>query len=455
MFRILLLSFIFIIGLSQPCCGHATGTESPLDSNVVQDTDTPSEPAVDVATDTDALSETAADIATDTESDSVPVYIEDSNTASEEDTVVGGGVEYDTAVDDHASVAFDFSGLPFVGVNISGPEWGGGSRSWPNQYLTKGYESYLKYFRGWGMTTVRLPFKWEYLQPELGGEFDVDEFERMKLTVFHLKKYRARVLIDMHNYARYGGDLIGSDAVSLDDYADVWQRLAETFKPYPEVMFDIMNEPHDMSTAQWVTAANTAIAAIRDTGAENLIFVTGNGWSGAHSWDQTWTDIDRELTNAEAMLQIVDPLGDDHLIFEVHQYLNDISSDWGECECRPDSGEIDSGCTNETVGSYRLQSFTRWLHENGKNGFLGEFGSYDDATCMAALDDMLNHIEENDAVYVGWTWWSAGPGCATWQDPIDPYCWSEVRRKDLEENGVDGKEIYGQVKLLARHLETY
>jgi endoglucanase len=377
------------------------------------------------------------------------VYDDDTEKVPREDEQP---VEYDTSVNENASFNFKLSGLPFVGVNMSGPEWDGGSRSWPNQYLTKGYESYLKYFRGWGMTTIRLPFKWEYLQPELGGEFDEEEFEAMKITVFHSKKYRAKVLIDMHNYARYGGKLIGSDEVSYDDFADVWRRLAETFKPYPEVMFGIMNEPHDMSTAQWVTAANAAIAAIRDTGAENLIFLNGNGWSGAHSWDQNWTDLDRELTNAEAMLQIEDPLGDDHLIFEVHQYLNDISSDWGECECKPDSGEANAGCTNETVGSYRMQWFTKWLHDNNKKGFLGEFGSYDDSTCMAAMDDLLNHLEENDDVYVGWTWWSAGPGCAKWQVPIDPYCWSEVRKKDLKENGVDGKEIYGQVKLLTSHI---
>ncbi len=375
------------------------------------------------------------------------VYDDDTEKVPREDEQP---VEYDTSIDENASFNFNLSGLPFVGVNMSGPEWDGGSSTWPNQYLTKGYESYLKYFRGWGMTTIRLPFKWEYLQPELGGEFDEEQFESLKITVFHSKKYRAKVLIDMHNYARYGGKLIGSDEVSYDDFADAWRRLAETFKPYPEVMFGIMNEPHDMSTAQWVTAANTAIAAIRDTGAENLIFLNANGWSGAHSWTQGWPDLDGELTNAEAMLQIVDPLGDDHLIFEVHQYLNVDSSDWGECECS--SFEAGSGCTPETVGSYRMQQFTKWLHDNNKKGFLGEFGSYDDATCMAALDDQLKHMEENDDVYVGWTWWSAGPGCTNWQSPIDPYCWSELRKKDLEENGVDGKEIYGQVKLLTSHI---
>lgn len=378
-------------------------------------------------------------------------------------------IDYDTTVDPNASFDFDFTGLPFVGVNMSGPEWDGGARStnWPNQYLTKGYSSFLKYFRGWGMTTVRLPFRWEYLQPELMGPLDKEELEELKVTVFHLRQYRAKILIDMHNYARYKNELIGSEAVPYAAYKNVWRQLARIFGPYPEVMFGIMNEPyskHDdpeavtydpLPTSQWVTAANAAIAGIRAEGAKNLIFVNGNGWSGAHSWNQTWPDGTQEgerQSNAEAMLEIVDPLGDDHLIFEVHQYLDDWSSDWGTCECN--TNEPPAVCTNETVGSYRMQPFTQWLRDNNKKGFLGEFGVEGDATCIAALDDHLQHIKDNDDVYVGWTWWSAGPGCASWQSPIDPYCWGEAALKDLAENGVEGDLVYAQVKTLVKHLNN-
>lgn len=368
----------------------------------------------------------------------------------------GTAIPYDTDPDPNASFNFNLSGLPFVGVNMSGSEWDGESNTtrWPNQWLNQGYSSYLKWFRGWGMTTVRLPFKWEYLQRDLGAELDPEELYELELTVFHLREYRAKVLIDMHNYARYDGDLIGSEEVSYEDYADVWRRLAERFKAYPEVMFGIMNEPHSISTMQWVEAANAAIAAIRATGAKNLIFINGNGWSGAHSWYQTWYDASGDnVNNATAMLEVVDPLGDDYLIFEAHQYLNYDSSDWGTCECRDE--HFNQGCTNETVGSFRMQKFTDWLREHGKKGYLGEFGSYDDSTCIAALDDMLNHLKANDDVYVGWAWWSAGPGCSSWQDPIDPHCWNDKRLADLEANGVDGPEVYEQVKLLKRHMDTY
>ncbi len=41
-----------------------------------------------------------------------------------------------------------------------------------------------------------------------------------------------------------------------------------------------MNEPHDMNTNDWKTFAQAAINAIRSTGANNLITVPGNAWTG-------------------------------------------------------------------------------------------------------------------------------------------------------------------------------
>ena len=48
-----------------------------------------------------------------------------------------------------------------------------------------------------------------------------------------------------------------------------------------------MNEPHDLGslgTSGWRTISQDAINAIRAEGANNLILVSGNHWTGAHSW---------------------------------------------------------------------------------------------------------------------------------------------------------------------------
>ena len=115
------------------------------------------------------------------------------------------------------------------------------------------------------------------------------------------------------------------------------------FAANPRVLFGLMNEPHDMPTEQWLVAANAAIAAIRAVGAQNLILVPGNAWTGAHSWSDSWYG----TSNATVMRGIVDPAH--NFAFEVHQYLDG------------DSSGTSAQIVSPTIGSQRLASFTSWL----------------------------------------------------------------------------------------------
>ena len=64
-----------------------------------------------------------------------------------------------------------------------------------------------------------------------------------------------KVILDMHNYGRYHGELIGSSKVPYEAYASVWRKLAERFKGHPGLLgYDIMNEPHS-TVGLWPGAA--------------------------------------------------------------------------------------------------------------------------------------------------------------------------------------------------------
>jgi endoglucanase len=245
------------------------------------------------------------------------------------------------------------------------------------------------------MTIFRFPIDWENVQPALNQPFDPAEFGKVTTTVSDLTALGVTVLIDVHNYGRYDGHTVGSDAVPNAAFADFWARMAKEYAGNPRVAFDLMNEPHDMSTEQWAGAANAAIAGIRSAGAKNLIFVEGNGWTGAASWVQNWYG----SSNATVMLTITDPAN--NYVFEAHQYLDQDSSG---------SGDV---CVSSTIGSERVKPFTNWLHQNGKRGFLGEFNGGANATCYAALTDLLDHLDANADVYLGWTFWASGPEWGT------------------------------------------
>ncbi len=282
--------------------------------------------------------------------------------------------------------------LDYRGVSLAGAEFGQGSLpgTYGRDYIYPEAGS-TAYFAGKGMNLIRLPFRWERLQPQLNQPFDVEELKRLKSFVSEVTASGMYVLLDPHNFARYRDDVIGSPSLPAAAFGDLWSRLAKEFKANPKVMFGLVNEPHDMSTEDWVAAANEAIRAIRATGAANTITVPGNAWSGAHSWSRDYYG----TPNAEAMLKVKD--SGNNMVIEVHQYLDS------------DSSGSSQECVDPKIGVDRLSGFTAWLKKYHKRALLGELGAADNKVCREALTAMLDHLHANADVWTGFAWWAAGP----------------------------------------------
>ncbi|MDT7820610.1 glycoside hydrolase family 5 protein [Xanthomonas hortorum] len=282
--------------------------------------------------------------------------------------------------------------LTYAGVNLSGAEFASSKKP---GVLNKDYmyapASDYTYFAGVGMNTIRLPILWERLQPSARGELDPAQLALVKQAVARAKASGMYLVLDIHNYAKYYGYKIGTPEVPIATFSDLWRRLALVFKNDNAVIFGLMNEPNGISAGGWAAAAQAGIDSIRATGANNLILVPGVLWTGAHSWYSPTSD---GYSNATALTSIYDPLN--HYAFEVHQYLD------------ADSSGTSNVCVSATVGADRLRSFTEWLRLNQKRGFLGEFGTGNNAGCNAALQGMLGYMETNADVWLGWTWWAAG-----------------------------------------------
>ncbi|TMA31080.1 MAG: glycoside hydrolase family 5 protein [Deltaproteobacteria bacterium] len=307
-------------------------------------------------------------------------------------------------------VATAASALDYSGVNLAGAEFG--ESQLPGTYgsnYTYPSSAEIDYYLDVGLDTFRVPFRWERLQRAPFGALDAGESARLSGVVAYATGHGARVILDPHNYARYSGALVGSGSLPNSAFADFWSRVAAQYKSNPRVIFGLMNEPHDMPTEQWVAAANAAIAAIRAAGAQNLILVPGNAWTGAHSWSDSWYG----TPNATAMLNIVDP--SHNFAFEVHQYLD------------ADSSGTSAGVAGATIGSQRLAGFTQWCRSHGYRALLGEFavagaaiGTGSSQIGDEALGDMLDYMQQNADVWLGWTWWAGGPWWGDYMFTLEP-----------------------------------
>ncbi len=281
------------------------------------------------------------------------------------------------------------SPLCYRGVNLSGAEYGARGGKLGTDYIYPSTKT-IGYFASQGMNAIRLPFRWERIQPALNGPLDKGELKHLHQAVRDIRKSGMTAILDPHNFAQYDKKSIGTGDVSPEAFADLWARLAAEFSGDEGVVFGLMNEPFDMTAPDWLTAANMAIAAIRKKGATNLVLVPGTLWSGAHSWTKPL----KGGSNGKVMAGVRDP--GNNFAFELHQYQDaDYSGTKGECSRAADARQA-------------IADVSTWLRKHKARGFLGEFGGTKDEGCLAGLKGMVEQVSADSDVWIGWAYWAAG-----------------------------------------------
>jgi aryl-phospho-beta-D-glucosidase BglC (GH1 family) len=279
-----------------------------------------------------------------------------------------------------------------IGINLSGAEFGGSGTRYNYDYHYPS-ASELAYYASAGVQLIRLPVKWERLQPSLDGPLSSTELARLKTFLSDANALGLKVIVDVHNYGRYAGNVIGSASVSAQQFADFWSKMATELKGSPALVgYDLMNEPHDMGGAGiWKGAAQAAVDAIRKVDMNTTIYVEGEGWSAAHTWQKY-----------NSGLIINDPAN--KLIYEAHQYFD--KNNTGTY-----ANSYDADGTYANIGVDRLKPFADWLAGNNLKGFIGEFGvPSDDARWLEVESRFVQAMESyglSGTAWGGGFWWSS------------------------------------------------
>ena len=278
---------------------------------------------------------------------------------------------------------------PLSGVNIAGGEFNSARKPgiFGKDYIYPDAKT-AQPFIDMGMQVVRVPILWERVQPTPLKPLSTTEMALIDKSLASLAPFRT-IVLDVHNYGRYNGQRLDQISNGSAMLADLWQRLAEHYKGDDAIAFGLMNEPYGMTPAAWRSLVDRSVAAIRRTGAANLILVPGSKYSGAHSWTAGGSN-----SNALAFANFRDP--GSNYAFEMHQYLDTDSSGTG------------TSCVSPDLIDARLASATTWLRANGHRGYLGEFGVPPNDNCLHGLDILLTHLHANGDVWMGWTYWAAG-----------------------------------------------
>lgn len=312
------------------------------------------------------------------------------------------------------------SRLPYhVGVTLAGPEFGLDERGLSNaspgvhgvDYVYNSPATTRAVARA-GFTLVRLPFRWERIQPKLGGPLDSAELGRLTAAVNAAGRAGLQVVLDLHNYGRYrlatpagvveaiiDQRVAGESLVTRAHLADVWQRLAARFRDHDAVLaYALMNEPHDMGSSSWRAISQHTVEAVREADSRTWLLVAGDEWSHAHRFG--------EVNGRRAWIR--DPAG--RTAYEAHCYLDHDASGKHQLTYG-DEMRLDSGLRDRP--RRRLAPFLDWLERNQVTGVLGETGvPLADPGWRSLLSDLTQAAAEKEVSVVLWAageWWGDYP----------------------------------------------
>ena len=305
-----------------------------------------------------------------------------------------------------------------AGVNLSGLEVN--STALPgrvNYNYVSPSDKELAYYQSKGVMVIRLPVLWARLQPQLLASSPSTALEPGYLGLIKnvIAKAAARdmeVIVDIHNYGGYATHKIGDGTLTQAQFATFWRLLAAQLKGLPGLGgYDLMNEPSHMpSAAVWPSAAQAAVTAIREVDPYTFIFVEGDDYASAGSWNS----VNGNLTIKDPQYRVV---------YEAHVYGDRDSSgthfDW--------TTEQSYGVTVNTIAQ-RVKVFSDWCNAKNRLCVVGEIGVGSDNPGWS--EELANGLAAMKAGGIlGFAYWAGGPWWGNYPMSIEP------------KNGVDADQM--------------
>ena len=191
----------------------------------------------------------------------------------------------------------------FHGVGRDGLEYScfGDGHFTPKELAYIGSGTSTKTTTYWGANTVRLPLSEVFwLKGQPSAKCSATQYHQVvKQTIDALTALHLNVMIDLQ-WSDAGGQSLGAGgawAMPDTDSVTFWQQVATLYKGYPNVLFELFNEPHpaqwscwsapcimtnDKSNGQTLTyhsvGMQALLNAVRGVGARNLAIVGGMEW---------------------------------------------------------------------------------------------------------------------------------------------------------------------------------
>jgi len=273
------------------------------------------------------------------------------------------------------------------------------------------YEEYFVLIEQGGFTSVRIPIRWSaHAATEAPYAIEPAFFERIDWAVEQALSRGLLAVINMHHYE----EMFTDPQTERDRFLALWRQIAEHYQNYPpELLFEILNEPHDPITPSlWNALLAEALAVIRETNPTRAVVVGPVNWNNV---------------NALGSLQL--PEDDRHLIATFHYYepfrFTHQGAEWvnGADAWLGTTWEGTEAQTRTVVT--HLDRAAEWGRTHNRPVYLGEFGAYSKADLDSRVRwtaFVARTAEERD---ISWAYWEFCAGFGVfdrtgerWNEPL-------------------------------------
>lgn len=233
-------------------------------------------------------------------------------------------------------------------------------------------ENYFQLISAQGFDSIRIPVRWSaHASKEAPYTIDRLFMDRVTWAVDHSLERGLLTIINFHHYVELFREPDRDEARFLA----MWSQVAEHFKAYPaELVFEILNEPHDaLNPERWNVLLEMALAVIRVSNPGRAVMI-GSG----------------DLNNIRELKNLRLPAADPNLIVSVHYYLplefTNQGASWQEGSDSWLGTTWPAGPDHHSKLRDDFLIAAEWARENHRPINLGEFGTYEKADLNSRVE---------------------------------------------------------------------
>jgi endoglucanase len=256
---------------------------------------------------------------------------------------------------------------------------------------------------------VRIPIRWSAHAGQ-SAPYTIDEafFERIDWAVEQALSRDLLVVVNMHHYE----EIFSKPSEHEERFLVLWAQIAAHYQDYPpELLFEILNEPHNVLTAsRWNGLLVKALDVVRPTNPNRNVVI------GPGSWN-----------NVNVLRHLELPADDRHIIVTFHYYepfsFTHQGADWADGS-ESWLGRTWTGTEQQRSSISRdMDVAATWAEANDRPLYLGEFGAYSKADMESRAlwtSFVARQAEERG---MSWAYWEFCAGFGVFDLTLDR--WNE------------------------------